>query len=252
MVRNRKFMKETCSQSDWRPACPEEHSNLYLVEFVSANVVWFSSSWILNRMCNFTISYFQNNIFLDYKLLRCTAQASAIRVFISGDENSSRKYFLSEYVHVARWGWKTRISDNFTVLKWEDFFETGAKSYVFCHTTPSKLQSNPHPTPGSTTLEWLHGFPGVSVLPEWSRSDFQFSVEYAKGNFYSKNNQPLFDLLFAIFFRIEMYWILCHHNDLENKTPKFTRTLGVSICHKVTQAIYKSFCTVRPKTMPVT
>lgn len=205
------------------------HSSLYLAEFVPANVVWFSSSWILNRMCNFTISNFQNNIFLDYKLLRYTAQASAIRVFISGDENSSRKYILSEYVHVAKWGWKTRISDNFTVLKWEDFFETGAKSYVFCHTTPSKLQSNSHPTPGSTTLEWLHGFPGVSVLPEWSRSDFQFSVEYAKGNFYSKNNQPLFDLLFAIFFRIEMYWILCHHNDLENKTPKFTRTLGVFV-----------------------
>ena len=62
---------------------------------LSANVVWFSSSWILNRMCNFTISYFQNNIFLDYKLLRYTAQASAITVFISGDENSSRKYILS-------------------------------------------------------------------------------------------------------------------------------------------------------------
>ena len=43
-VQNRKFMKETCSQSDWRPACPEGHSSLYLVEFVSANVVWFSSS----------------------------------------------------------------------------------------------------------------------------------------------------------------------------------------------------------------
>ena len=28
-------MKETCSQSDWRPACPEGHSSPYLVEFVS-------------------------------------------------------------------------------------------------------------------------------------------------------------------------------------------------------------------------
>ena len=159
MVRNRKFMKETCSQSDWRPACPEEHSNLYLVEFVSANVVWFSSSWILNRMCNFTISYFQNNIFLDYKLLRYTAQASAIRVFISGDENSSRKYILSEYVHVARWGWKTRISDNFTVLKWEDFFETGAKSYVFCHTTPN-FNPTPIPPPALRRLNGYMAFPG--------------------------------------------------------------------------------------------
>lgn len=140
MVRNRKFMKETCSQSDWRPACPEEHSNLYLVEFVSANVVWFSSSWILNRMCNFTISYFQNNIFLDYKLLRYTAQASAIRVFISGDENSSRKYILSEYVHVARWGWKTRISDNFTVLKWEDFFRNRGK--VLCILPHNAIQTS--------------------------------------------------------------------------------------------------------------
>ena len=245
-------MKETCSQSDWRPACPEGHSSLYLVEFVSANVVWFSSSWILNRICNFTISNFQNNIFLDYKLLRYAAQASAITVFISGDENSSRKYVLSEYVHVAKWGWKTRISDNFTVLKWEDFFRNRGK--VLCILPHNAIQTSIQP-PSQPRLydawmaTWLSR---VSVLPEWSRSDFQFSVEYAKGNFYSKNNQPLFDLLFAISFRIEMYWILCHHNDLENKTPKFTRTLGVSICHEVTQAIYKSFCTLRPKIMPVT
>ena len=203
-------------------------------------------------MCNFTISNFQNNIFLDYKLLRYTAQASAITVFISGDENSSRKYILSEYVHVAKWGWKTRISDNFTVLKWEDFFRNRGK--VLCILPHNAIQTSIQPPSHPRLYDawmatWLSR---VSVLPEWSRSDFQFSVEYAKGNFYSKNNQPLFDLLFAISFRIEMYWILCHHNDLENKTPKFTRTLGVSICHEVTQAIYKSFCTVRPKTMPVT
>lgn len=117
----------------------EGHSNLYLVEFVSANVVWFSSSWILNKMCNFIISNFQNNIFLDYKLLRYTAQASAITVFISGDENSSRKYILSEYVHVARWGWKTRISDNFTVLKWEDFFRNRGK--VLCILPHNAIQT---------------------------------------------------------------------------------------------------------------
>ena len=203
-------------------------------------------------MCNFTISNFQNNIFLDYKLLRYTAQASAITVFISGDENSSRKYILSEYVHVAKWGWKTRISDNFTVLKWEDFFRNRGK--VLCILPHNAIQTSIQPPSHPRLYDawmatWLSR---VSVLPEWSRSDFQFSVEYAKGNFYSKNNQPLFDLLFAISFRIEMYWILCHHNDLENKTPKFTRTLGVSICHEVTQAIYKSFCTLRPKTMPVT
>ena len=143
MLRNRKFMKEICSQSDWRPACPEGHSSLYLVEFVPANVVWFSSSWILNRMCNFTISNFQNNIFLDYKLLRYTAQASAITVFISGDENSSRKYILSEYVHVARWGWKTRISDNYTVLKWEDFFRNRGK--VLCILPHNAIQTSIQP-----------------------------------------------------------------------------------------------------------
>ena len=116
------------------------HSSLYLAEFVPANVVWFSSSWILNRMCNFTISNFQNNIFLDYKLLRYTAQASAITVFISGDENSSRKYILSEYVHVAKWGWKTRISDNFTVLKWEDFFRNRGK--VLCILPHNAIQTS--------------------------------------------------------------------------------------------------------------
>ena len=155
-------------------------------------------------------------------------------------------------MHVAKWGWKTRISDNFTVLKWEVFFRNRGK--VLCILPHNAIQTSIQPPSHPRLYDawmatWLSR---VSVLPEWSRSDFQFSVEYAKGNFYSKNNQPLFDLLFAISFRIEMYWILCHHNDLENKTPKFTRTLGVSICHEVTQAIYKSFCTVRPKTMPVT
>ena len=86
------------------------------------------------------------------------------------------------------------------------FFSKQGQSLMYSATQRHpNFNPTPIPPPALRRLNGYMAFPGFLYCLNKSRSDFQFSVEYAKGNFYSKNNQPLFDLLFAIFFRIEMY-----------------------------------------------
>ena len=71
-------------------------SYLVLCRYVPLNRVWFSRSWVLNRVRNFTIKRLEQGVFLDWKLFK---ECEDLRwaVYICNTNNFFRKHLLSRF-----------------------------------------------------------------------------------------------------------------------------------------------------------
>ena len=69
---------------------------LVLCGYVPLNRVWFSRSWVLNRVRNFTIKHLEQGVFLDWKPFK---ECEDLRwaVYICNTNNFFRKHLLSRF-----------------------------------------------------------------------------------------------------------------------------------------------------------